>query len=115
MVLLKKKKYDALIEDNKKIVEQIAGNLGGDDGINHPMALEATDGLINNAGGLQNALEESVNAKAFFNNYGMYLKQLELSVVKDRETPLTVSNITKTTVPKMVIPDPKLLGDSAKQ
>ena len=109
-----KKKYDALFEDNKKIVEQIAGNLGGDDGINHPMALEAAYGLINTAGGLQNALEESVNAKAFFNNYGMHpIKQLELSVVKDRETPLTVSNITKTTVPKMVIPDPKLLGDSA--
>tara|TARA_R100000697_G_scaffold122498_1_gene152160 strand:+ start:139 stop:1551 length:1413 start_codon:yes stop_codon:yes gene_type:complete len=109
-----KKKYDALFEDNKKIVEQIAGNLGGDDGINHPMALEAAYGLINTAGGLKNALEESVNAKAFFNNYGMHpIKQLELSVVKDRETPLTVSNITKTTVPKMVIPDPKLLGDSA--
>lgn len=109
-----KKKYDAIFKDNQKIVEQIAGNLGGDDGINHPMALEAAYGLINTAGGLQNALDESVNAKAFFNRYGVHpTKQLELSVIKNRETPLTVSSITKTTVPKMTILDPKILGDSA--
>lgn len=55
-----------------------------------------------------------MNAKAFFNRYGVHpTKQLELSVIKNRETPLTVSSITKTTVPKMTILDPKILGDSA--
>ena len=37
-----KKRFDKELKENEKIIDRIAANLGGDQGVNHPQAYEAT-------------------------------------------------------------------------
>jgi hypothetical protein len=41
-----KKEFDKMYKENKKLVENIAANMGGEQGINHPQALQAAQKLI---------------------------------------------------------------------
>ena len=42
-----KKEFDRFYKDNRKVVDQIVANLGGEEGANHPKAIDGAYSLIN--------------------------------------------------------------------
>jgi len=64
-----KKEFDKMYKENKKLVENIASNLGGDQGVQHPQALQAAQTLIN-LKGLDGAFEVAQDYNKAFRFYG---------------------------------------------
>jgi len=107
-----KKEFDKMYKENKKLVENIASNMGGEQGINHPLALQAAQTLIDMKG-LDGAFAEAQNYNKSFKMYGKHPTKSLLDEKAGKPSSLTLSALTKSTVPSIVIPDASALGESA--
>ena len=107
-----KKEFDKIYKENKKLVENIASNMGGEQGINHPLALQAAQTLIDMKG-LDGAFAEAQNYDKSFKMYGKHPTKSLLDEKAGKPSSLTLSALTKSTVPSIVIPDASALGESA--
>ena len=108
-----KKEFDKMYKENKKIVENIAANMGGEQGIKHPQALQAAQTLIN-LKGIDGAFELAQDYNKAFRMYGKHPTKSLLADQTGKATPITLSALTKSTVTPMAIPDASKLGESAK-
>ena len=107
-----KKEFDKMYKENKKVVENIAANMGGEQGINHPQALQAAQTLINMKG-LDGAFTEAQNYNKSFKMYGKHPTKSLLDSESSTPSSMTLSALTKSTVTPMVMPDVSALGESA--
>jgi len=107
-----KKEFDKMYKQNKKLVENIAANMGGEQGINHPQALQAAQTLIN-LKGLDGAFTVAQDYNKAFRMYGKHPTKSLLADETGNGTPITLSALTKSTVTPMAIPDASKLGESA--
>ena len=100
-----KKEFDRIYKDNRKIVDQIIANLGGEQGADNPEAIVAAQGLISDLS-LDGALEYSNNLSNQFKLYKRDpIKALQMAKRVNHSTPLTADLLTKSTVPAITIPD----------
>ena len=107
-----KKEFDKMYKENKKLVENIAANMGGEEGINHPQALQAAQTLIN-LKGLDGAFEIAQDYNKAFRFYGKHPTKSLLADETGNSTPITLSALTKSTVTPIAMPDISELGKSA--
>ena len=108
-----KKRFEKELKDNEKIIDRIAANLGGDQGVNHPKAYEATYSLISQEG-IDNAFDMSKTYKNAHLAYGVSpITSMGMKERTNGKTPLTASIIAKSITTPMVLPDMKKLGESA--
>ncbi len=107
-----KKEFDKMYKENKKLVENIAANMGGEEGINHPQALQAAQTLIN-LKGLDGAFEIAQDYNKAFKFYGKHPTKSLLADETGNSTPITLSALTKSTVTPIAMPDISELGKSA--
>ena len=107
-----KKEFDKMYKENKKLVENIAANMGGDQGINHPQALQAAQTLINMKG-LDGAFTEAQNYAKVYKHYGKHPTKSFLDQETSKPSGITLSALTKSTVPPISIPDTSVLGEAA--
>lgn len=107
-----KKEFDKMYKENKKIVENIASNLGGEKGINHPQALKAAQTLIN-LKGLDGAFNVAQDYNKAFRFYGKDPIKSLLADETGDSTPISLSALTKSTLTPVAIPDISELGKSA--
>ena len=108
-----KKEFDRIYKDNRKIVDQIIANLGGEQGADNPEAIVAAQGLIADQG-LDGALKYSKNLVNAFNFDGTPpIKNLQMGKRTNHSTPLTADLLTKSTVPAITIPNFKDLTKTA--
>ena len=107
-----KKEFDKMYKDNKKLVENIAANMGGEQGINHPQALQAAQTLIN-LKGLDGAFALAQDYNKSFRMYGKHPTKSLLADETGKSTPITLSALTKSTVTPMSMPNVSELGKSA--
>jgi len=107
-----KKEFDKMFKDNKKLVENIAANMGGEQGIKHPQALQAAQTLIN-LKGLDGAFTLAQDYNKAFRMYGKHPTKSLLADETGNSTPITLSALTKSTVTPMSMPDVSELGKSA--
>ena len=92
-----KKEFDKMYKENKKLVENIASNLGGDQGVQHPQALQAAQTLIN-LKGLDGAFKVAQDYNKAFRFYGKDPIKSLLADETGDVTPITLSALTKSTV-----------------
>jgi len=105
-----KKEFDRVYKDNRKIVDQIIANLGGEQGADNPQAIIAAQGLISDQG-LDGALKYSENLSSQFQLYGRDpIKNLGMAKSVNHSTPITADLLTKSTVPAISIPNIKELA-----
>ena len=108
-----KKEFDRVYKENRKIVDQIIANLGGEQGADNPEAIVAAQGLIADQG-LDRALKYSQNLVNAFNFDGTPpIKNLQMGKRTNHSTPLTADLLTKSTVPAITIPNFKDLAKTA--
>jgi len=107
-----KKEFDKMYKENKKLVENIAANMGGEEGINHPQALQAAQTLIN-LKGLDGAFEIAQDYNKAFRFYGKHPTKSLLADETGNSTPITLSALTKSTITPIAMPDISELGKSA--
>ena len=108
-----KKEFDRVYKENRKIVDQIIANLGGEQGADNPEAIVAAQGLIADQG-LDRALKYSQNLVNAFNFDGTPpIKNLQMGKRTNHSTPLTADLLTKSTVPAITIPNFKDLTKTA--
>ena len=108
-----KKEFDRVYKENRKIVDQIIANLGGEQGADNKDAIYAAQGLIADQG-LDGALKYSDNLSSQFKLYGRDpIKSLQMAKTVNHSTPLTADLLTKSTVPAITIPDFQDLTKSA--
>ena len=107
-----KKEFDKMYKDNKKLVENIAANMGGEQGIKHPQALQAAQTLIN-LKGLDGAFALAQDYNKSFRMYGKHPTKSLLADETGKSTPITLSALTKSTVTPMSMPNVSELGKSA--
>ena len=107
-----KKEFDKMYKENKKLVENIAANMGGEQGIKHPQALQAAQTLIN-LKGLDGAFTVAQDYNKAFRMYGKHPTKSLLADETGNSTPITLSALTKSTVTPMSMPDVSELGKSA--
>jgi hypothetical protein len=107
-----KKEFDKMYKENKKLVENIAANMGGEQGLNHPQALQAAQTLIN-LKGLDGAFEIAQDYNKAFRFYGKHPTKSLLADETGNSTPITLSALTKSTLAPISIPDTSALGESA--
>ena len=107
-----KKEFDKMYKDNKKLVENIAANMGGEQGIKHPQALQAAQTLIN-LKGLDGAFTLAQDYNKAFRMYGKHPTKSLLADETGKSTPITLSALTKSTVTPMSMPNVSELGKSA--
>jgi hypothetical protein len=107
-----KKEFDKMYKENKKLVENIAANLGGDQGVQHPQALQAAQTLIN-LKGLDGAFKVAQDYNKAFRFYGKDPIKSLLADETGDVTPITLSALTKSTVTPVSMPDITELGKSA--
>ena len=107
-----KKEFDKMYKDNKKLVENIAANMGGEQGIKHPQALQAAQTLIN-LKGLDGAFAVAQDYNKAFRMYGKHPTKSLLADETGKSTPITLSALTKSTVTPMSMPNVSELGKSA--
>ena len=108
-----KKRFEKELKDNEKIIDRIAANLGGDQGVNHPKAYEATYSLISQEG-IDNAFDMSKTYKNAHLAYGVSpITSMGMKERTNGKTPLTASIIARSITTPMVLPDMKKLGESA--
>ena len=107
-----KKEFDKMYKENKKLVENIAANMGGEQGLNHPQALQAAQTLIN-LKGLDGAFTLAQDYNKAFRMYGKHPTKSLLADETGNSTPITLSALTKSTVTPMSIPNASELGESA--
>ena len=107
-----KKEFDKMYKENKKLVENIAANMGGEQGINHPQALQAAQTLIN-LKGLDGAFTVAQDYNKAFRMYGKHPTKSLLADETGNGTPITLSALTKSTVTPIAMPDISELGKSA--
>ena len=107
-----KKEFDKMYKDNKKLVENIAANMGGEQGIKHPQALQAAQTLIN-LKGLDGAFTVAQDYNKAFRMYGKHPTKSLLADETGKSTPITLSALTKSTVTPMSMPNVSELGKSA--
>ena len=79
-----KKEFDKMYKENKKIVENIAANMGGEQGIKHPQALQAAQTLIN-LKGIDGAFELAQDYNKAFRMYGNLLQSLYLLIKQAKQ------------------------------
>jgi hypothetical protein len=100
-----KKEFDRVYKENRKIVDQIIANLGGEQGADNKDAIYAAQGLIADQG-LDGALKYSDNLSSQFKLYGRDpIKSLQMAKKVNHSTPLSADLLTKSTVPAITIPD----------
>ena len=100
-----KKEFDRVYKENRKIVDQIIANLGGEQGADNKDAIYAAQGLISDQG-LDRALKYSENLSSQFQLYGRDpIKNLGIAKSVNHSTPLTADLLTKSTVPAITIPN----------
>ena len=100
-----KKEFDRVYKENRKIVDQIIANLGGEQGADNKDAIYAAQGLIADQG-LDGALDYSNNLSNQFKLYKRDpIKALQMAKRVNHSTPLTADLLTKSTVPAITIPD----------
>ncbi len=105
-----KKEFDRVYKENRKIVDQIIANLGGEQGADNPKAIVAAQGLISDQG-LDGALKYSENLSNQFQLYGRDpIKNLGIAKSVNHSTPITADLLTKSTVPAINIPNIKELA-----
>ena len=105
-----KKEFDRVYKDNRKIVDQIIANLGGEQGADNPQAIIAAQGLISDQG-LDGALKYSENLSSQFQLYGRDpIKNLGIAKSVNHSTPITADLLTKSTVPAISVPNIKELA-----
>jgi len=107
-----KKEFDKMYKENKKLVENIAANMGGEEGINHPQALQAAQTLIN-LKGLDGAFEIAQDYNKAFRFYGKHPTKSLLADETGNSTPITLSALTKSTITPIAMPNISELGKSA--
>jgi len=107
-----KKEFDKMYKENKKLVENIAANMGGDQGINHPQAIQAAQTLIN-LKGLDGAFDIAQKYNKIYNHNGTHPTKALLGEQTGTSAPITLSALTKSTVDPIVIPKMSDLGESA--
>ena len=107
-----KKEFDKMYKENKKLVENIAANMGGEQGLNHPQALQAAQTLIN-LKGLDGAFEIAQDYNKAFRFYGKHPTKSLLADETGNSTPITLSALTKSTLAPISIPNTSALGESA--
>jgi hypothetical protein len=107
-----KKEFDKMYKENKKLVENIAANMGGEQGLNHPQALQAAQTLIN-LKGLDGAFEIAQDYNKACRFYGKHPTKSLLADETGNSTPITLSALTKSTLAPISIPDTSALGESA--
>ncbi len=108
-----KKEFDRVYKENRKIVDQIIANLGGEQGADNKDAIYAAQGLIADQG-LDGALKYSDNLSSQFKLYGRDpIRGLQIAKKINHSTPLTADLLTKSTVPAINIPDFKDLTKGA--
>ena len=107
-----KKEFDKMYKENKKLVENIAANMGGEQGLNHPQALQAAQTLIN-LKGLDGAFSIAQDYNKAFRFYGKHPTKSLLADETGNSTPITLSALTKSTLAPISIPDTSALGESA--
>ena len=107
-----KKEFDKMYKENKKLVENIAANMGGEQGIKHPQALQAAQTLIN-LKGLDGAFALAQDYNKSFRMYGKHPTKSLLADETGKSTPITLSALTKSTVTPMSMPNVSELGKSA--
>jgi|5B_taG_2_1085324.scaffolds.fasta_scaffold32680_2 hypothetical protein len=107
-----KKEFDKMYKENKKLVENIAANMGGEQGIKHPQALQAAQTLIN-LKGLDGAFKVAQDYNKSFRMYGKHPTKSLLADESGTPTAITLSGLTKSTLTPMSIPDASKLGESA--
>ena len=112
--LAEKKRFEKELKENREIVEEIAANMGGSQGIKAPLAPVAAQSLITQLG-INQALAQSRGYKKNFINYGEDpIKELELNTKLNGEVPtFTMSDLAKSTVSPISNLDMSQLGDSA--
>jgi len=101
-----------MYKENKKLVENIAANMGGEQGIKHPQALQAAQTLIN-LKGLDGAFKVAQDYNKSFRMYGKHPTKSLLADESGTPTAITLSGLTKSTLTPMSIPDASKLGESA--
>ena len=106
-----KKDFDKMYKENKKVIENIAANMGGDEGINHPEALRAAQTLINQQG-IDGAFELAQKYNKIYNHTGKHPTKSLLGDQTGKSTPISLSALTKSTITPIAIPDPSQLGES---
>ena len=108
-----KKEFDRVYKENRKIVDQIIANLGGDKGKDNPDAIVAAQGLIADQT-LSGALEYSSKLRKHYEDYQYDpIKMLKMGKRTNHSTPMTVDLLTKSTVPAITIPNFKDLTEGA--
>ena len=106
-----KKDFDKMYKENKKVIENIAANMGGDEGINHPDALRAAQTLINQQG-LDGAFELAQKYNKIYQHRGVHPTKSLLGDQTGKSAPISLSALTKSTITPIAIPDPSQLGES---
>ena len=106
-----KKDFDKMYKENKKVIENIAANMGGDEGINHPDALRAAQTLINQQG-LDGAFELAQKYNKIYQHRGVHPTKSLLGDQTGKSAPISLSALTKSTITPIAIPDPSQLGEA---
>jgi hypothetical protein len=106
-----KKDFDKMYKENKKVIENIAANMGGGEGINHPDALRAAQTLINQQG-IDGAFELAQKYNKIYLHTGKHPTKSLLGDQTGKSAPISLSALTKSTITPISIPDPSQLGES---
>ena len=108
-----KLRFDKEYKENEELIKQIAGNVGGADGVKHPQAYDAAQALIAKNGSVAGAYEESVMLKKGYDNYSRHpIESMNLIKNGDRGA-LTASMLANNVTTQMSFPDMAELGKSA--
>ena len=108
-----KVRFDKEYKENEELIKQIAGNVGGADGVKHPQAYDAAQALIAKNGSVAGAYEESVMLKKGYDNYSRHpIESMNLIKNGDRGA-LTASMLANNVTTQMSFPDMAELGKSA--
>ena len=101
------------LKENEDIIKEIAGLVGGEDGVNHPLAYRATQSLISEYGSVNAALNKAKTLKNYQNLYTTSPIEL-MKLENDGENSLlTAKLLAENITTPMTIPNMKKLGESA--
>ena len=101
------------LKENEDIIKEIAGLVGGEEGVKHPLAYRATQSLISQYGSVGAALNKAKTLKNYQNLYTTSPIELMKLETSGEDSLLTAKLLAENITTPMTIPNMKKLGESA--
>ena len=101
------------LKENEDRIKEIAGLVGGEEGVKHPLAYRATQSLISQYGSVGAALNKAKTLKNYQNLYTTSPIELMKLETSGEDSLLTAKLLAENITTPMTIPNMKKLGESA--